>query len=232
MQLLVSVRDLTEARAAWAGGADLIDLKEPANGPLGMVSHAVFSEVICELGHPLSVQLSAALGEVGDWDGTEVHDLSGVNYCKLGLSRLSVAGGFSAWRRVRERIDRSAANPIRWIAVCYADFEAAAAPLPEDVLQEAIDSGCAGILFDTWNKSSGKLWEHLSPRVISVYLSQAHAAGLMTALAGKLGREDVRLARELGADVFAVRSAACSGGNRSGSICGQAVAELRQLINA
>ena len=34
-KLLVSVRSADEARAALAGGADLIDVKEPAHGPLG-----------------------------------------------------------------------------------------------------------------------------------------------------------------------------------------------------
>ena len=34
-QLLVSVRNATEAAAAVLGGADILDVKEPANGPLG-----------------------------------------------------------------------------------------------------------------------------------------------------------------------------------------------------
>ena len=38
MRLLVSVRDAAEAHAALAGGADIIDAKEPALGPLAPVS--------------------------------------------------------------------------------------------------------------------------------------------------------------------------------------------------
>jgi len=41
MRLLVSVRDASEARAALAGGAGIIDAKEPLNGPLGAVSSDV-----------------------------------------------------------------------------------------------------------------------------------------------------------------------------------------------
>src|SRR5205823_6162635 len=37
MRLLVSVRGSVEARAAVAGGADVIDAKDPARGPLGAV---------------------------------------------------------------------------------------------------------------------------------------------------------------------------------------------------
>ncbi len=36
--LLVSVRNEVEAEMAIGGGADLIDVKEPANGSLGMAS--------------------------------------------------------------------------------------------------------------------------------------------------------------------------------------------------
>ena len=36
VRLLVSVRNASEARAAINGGADVIDIKEPDHGPLGM----------------------------------------------------------------------------------------------------------------------------------------------------------------------------------------------------
>jgi uncharacterized protein (UPF0264 family) len=40
MQLLVSVADAREARAARLGGADVIDAKDPSRGALGSVSAA------------------------------------------------------------------------------------------------------------------------------------------------------------------------------------------------
>ena len=39
MQLLVSVSDGDEAAAALAGGADIIDAKDPVAGPLGAGDH-------------------------------------------------------------------------------------------------------------------------------------------------------------------------------------------------
>lgn len=38
MRLLVSVRDAGEARAALAGGAEIVDAKDPARGSIGAVS--------------------------------------------------------------------------------------------------------------------------------------------------------------------------------------------------
>ena len=45
-RLLVSVRSAAEARTALAGGADVIDVKEPAHGSLGRASTEVIREVI------------------------------------------------------------------------------------------------------------------------------------------------------------------------------------------
>ncbi len=67
-KLLVSVRSTDEVHAVIRGGADIVDVKEPNNGPLGNASaltveriSAVMTEKACE--QPLSV----ALGELVDW---------------------------------------------------------------------------------------------------------------------------------------------------------------------
>ena len=46
MQLLVSVRNEIEAVAAVAGGADIIDAKEPLAGALGAVSSEVLRAIV------------------------------------------------------------------------------------------------------------------------------------------------------------------------------------------
>ena len=46
MRLLVSVRSEEEARAALAGGAEIIDAKEPSRGALGAVEIGVLREIV------------------------------------------------------------------------------------------------------------------------------------------------------------------------------------------
>ena len=58
MRLLVSVRSAAEVGAAVAGGADIVDAKEPATGSLGAVSRRVLREIA--LGLPADVPLSIA----------------------------------------------------------------------------------------------------------------------------------------------------------------------------
>ena len=61
MRLLVSVRDAHEAHAALAGGADIIDAKEPALGPLAPVEPETLRAICAAV--PPAVALSVALGD-------------------------------------------------------------------------------------------------------------------------------------------------------------------------
>jgi uncharacterized protein (UPF0264 family) len=68
MALLVSVRSAAEAEAALAGGAALIDVKEPARGSLGRADEAVIRAVLGAVAGRRPV--SAALGELAEKKGT------------------------------------------------------------------------------------------------------------------------------------------------------------------
>src|SRR5256885_8033438 len=64
MRLLVSVRGSVEARAALAGGADVIDAKDPARGALGPVQRDRLAAIRRVGG--AARPLSAALGDAAD----------------------------------------------------------------------------------------------------------------------------------------------------------------------
>ncbi|HEX3498788.1 MAG TPA: (5-formylfuran-3-yl)methyl phosphate synthase, partial [Stellaceae bacterium] len=59
---LASVRSAEEALLALMGGADIIDVKEPASGALGRVDGAVLREIADVLGGRCTV--SATIGDV------------------------------------------------------------------------------------------------------------------------------------------------------------------------
>lgn len=91
--LLVSVRNAKEAMAALVGGADLIDVKEPLAGSLGAATPKTWQEIGEVVGG--EKPLSAALGELHDWDGslpnTPIAMLNGVfqSFEELPLGRSS-----------------------------------------------------------------------------------------------------------------------------------------------
>ena len=75
--LLVSVRSAAEAQTALAGGAALIDVKEPERGPLGRADDATVAEVVAAVASRCPV--SAALGEIR-W-GVPASPLEGFRRC-------------------------------------------------------------------------------------------------------------------------------------------------------
>ncbi len=227
--LLVSVRSEEEARAAVAGGAAIIDVKEPSGGSLGMAPSSTWRRVREVV--PPSTMVTVALGELADWVTTEPltipdQDWNGIDLCKVGL-----ADAGSAWRerwsQLRSRIPwHSSTRPEdrpNWVAVAYLDWEAARAPDPTSIIEAAATLDvCPGILFDTWDKSRRVAFGSEVERWIGL----AKEAGLFVAMAGSLDEATIRRLRTFGPDIFAVRGAACQGGDRNASIDPDRVARL------
>jgi uncharacterized protein (UPF0264 family) len=220
--LLVSVRSAVEARAAVEGGATIIDIKEPANGPLGRADASVWSDVRRVV--PREIPVSVALGELNDLDVDMLtsHDWSGISYRKIGL-----AGAGSDWAARWEMVrDRLAGPP--WVAVAYADWREAEAPEPAEVVAVALKvPDCVGLLVDTWDKSRrtplDESWSSIVARV--------RAAGKLVVLAGGLDRAAIQSLARLRPDYFAVRGAACFGGDRLAAIDPARVAALARLVS-
>ncbi len=234
MQLLVSVRNAAEALAALSGGADIIDLKEPTAGPLGMVDLSHQQDIFAAVTNTNNVRCppcSMALGEVADWATKNVAALPALRFAKLGLAGLrQVPEWPNQWTALRSQFDARAHQKIGWIAVSYVDDVAAQSPTPEQVVQQALQTGCCGVLFDTWDKSAGNLWSHLHRDELIRFVELAHAGGLLVAVAGRLQSADIPAAQQTGADIFAVRSAACRSGRRTNAVDVAHVMRLRERI--
>jgi uncharacterized protein (UPF0264 family) len=234
MRLLVSVRSAAEVAAAVAGGADIVDAKEPALGSLGAVSGRVLREIAHSL--PAGVPLSIAMGDPRNVAALEtaMAALDGLAptpsrvYVKIGLS----AAGDGAKALLGTLADLASRTAIRpsVVAVAYADHAAAGAPAPKMVVRLAAATGAEGVLLDTWGKDGGDLFHHLTEPALRAWIGQARAAGLLVALAGSLSIEGVRVVAELPADIVGVRGAACIGG-RGGVVSEGRVADLKAALS-
>jgi uncharacterized protein (UPF0264 family) len=234
MRLLVSVRSAAEVGAAVAGGADIVDAKEPAAGSLGAVSGRVLREIALSV--PAGVPLSIALGEPEDVAALEsamaaLHGLAprpSPAYVKIGFS----AAGDGAGALLSALVDLASRTPIRpsVVAVAYADYVAAGAPAPGTVARLAAAAGADGVLLDTWGKDGGDLFQYLAEPALHAWIDQVRAAGLLVALAGSLSIRGVRAVAELPADIVGVRGAACVGG-RTGVVSERRVAELKAALS-
>jgi len=260
-QLLVSVRDATEAAAALAGGADIIDVKEPRRGPLGMADVSQIEAVLRTVREQNpTMPVSVALGDAGDWHAEQCHVRlpAGLNYIKLGTASCS---SDDDWQSVWQSTCRQASHPITvvvaphdprstihdplagddprpstlhppplTIPVAYADWRLVASPSPADVVQLAIDAGCAGLLIDTFVKNGQRLFDWLDAGDLSRLAMTCHQSGLWLAAAGSLAISDLPTLSGTGIDIVGIRSAACHRGQRLEVIDSTAVAGFKQVL--
>ena len=149
-KLLVSVRNAAEAQDALFGGADLIDVKEPARGALGAADASVIAEVARAVGSRRPV--SAALGELVE--GHRLEPTPGLRFAKLGLAGCARRNDWIArWRHALGDFPPG----VTPVAVAYADWPTADAPDPWAVLSAARSLGCTAMLIDTFDKTAGSL---------------------------------------------------------------------------
>jgi (5-formylfuran-3-yl)methyl phosphate synthase len=232
MRLLVSVVSAQEARRALAGGADIIDVKDPGEGALGAPSPRVLEEVVRVVGGAAPV--SVALGDLPNLPHTAALAargavLSGADYVKVGLRGVRQLDDAAAVMcAVRDAVRVRGAR-VSVIAAAYADADALDPPAlaPASLPALVQRTGIAGVLVDTFVKDGRGLYGWLSESELTELILRTRAAGGTFAVAGQLHRGELR---RVAADVVGVRSAVCRGGDRAAELDGElvsaAVAEL------
>lgn len=215
--LLASVADLREMELARAGGADIVDLKQPAFGALGAWSTEALTAAVMlwkawgdQLGEAGRPALSATAGDqpmvpaLLRAAAQRVAD-TGVPLVKVGLSHS---------QHTNECIEALAplASRVRMIGVLFAD------EAPDFAILAALSrAGFAGVMIDTADKKSGALTDHLDPLTLGQFVAEARRHGLITGLAGSLRLEDIPVLVGVGADYLGFRGALCEGG-RTGAL--------------
>jgi uncharacterized protein (UPF0264 family) len=233
MKLLVSVVDADEARAAATAGADIVDVKNPAEGSLGAPPPAVIAGVRAAV--PAALPVSAAIGDLPNLPGTAALAAlgaarSGATFVKVGLWGASTEDDAVALLRAVSDSVADVPGAVV-VAAAYADARRVTpAPLaPERLPRVARAAGAGACLLDTAVKDGRGLLEWLPPAALATLVAEAHAVDLPVALAGALRADDLAVVRETDADIAGVRSAVCMDGRRSGRLD---PARVRALVGA
>ncbi len=218
-KLLVSVRSADEAMAALRGGADLIDVKEPLNGPLGKASDHVIAHVLDVVDGRRPV--SAAFGE---WCDDSLNDLVDprLTFVKWGLAgrRGQLAATYAA-------IGKCAGS--RAVLVHYADAELAKSPSLDELRERIAGGSVPLVLIDTVQKNGRSLLDWIAPPELSALIAHLHRFGTRVAVAGSLDASVIPHLVAMRPDWIAVRGAACVGG-RAGAVSEWKVAALADML--
>jgi (5-formylfuran-3-yl)methyl phosphate synthase len=234
LQLLVSVRSADEVGPALAGGADIIDAKEPGRGSLGAVDRDVLSGILQRV--PDDRGVSVALGDVSRPEevGAAIHGLelpqrTSPTYLKLGFAGVRSPDQIGLLIEHAVSVTSRMAASHRIVAVAYADSERARTMPPALIPSLAEAAGAAAVLLDTHGKDGRGLLEWLPSGALVDWVALARQAGLLAALAGSLRPRDLALVGQAHPDVVGVRGAVCSGG-RQGQVSEDRVRRFRLAL--
>lgn len=232
VRLLVSVVTPDEVEAAIAGGADIVDVKNPAEGSLGAPTPALLRAVRLRVTPP--VQVSAALGDAPHLPGTMALAAAGAAACGVDYLKIGLLGSARPEQALEllAAVRRAAAevNPrTRLVAVAYADASRVSALPPGELPSIARQAGVHGVMLDTAVKDGVSTLTVLGEVGVAAFFAEARALGLMTGVAGALGPADLGRAQRLGADIVGVRGSACEGG-RAGTVSATRVRALRTAL--
>ena len=239
--LLVSVRDASEAASALAGGAAIIDIKEPLRGSLGRAD----PEVIAAIAATVQAQApwTLACGELHE----EMH-AGGISIARHLAETLAILPALARppaavkigragmanrdWQEALNGVWNSLPIGLCRVAVAYSDWQCALAPPPLAIIQAAVQAGCVTLLIDTFDKSAAGILQGVGPDQLSKWMKAARAVGLQVAVAGRITIDEIPQIYGLHADVVALRSAVCSNGRtgrvqkdlvqRASTLCGMA----------
>jgi len=190
--LLVSVRDLSEAKVATNGGVDILDFKEPRRGALAACDPSLWRSAV----HAFpSMLLSAALGEGNEARMLAAQVPQGFRYIKVGPSGQQTTSVLtSLWDSVEQATHGCSTAEL--VPVAYADFHEAKCVTPGQVLDAVIASGRRRLLIDTFAKDGRSLLDHLTPESLRALLGRAREAGVWIALAGSVQLDSVHALAE------------------------------------
>jgi (5-formylfuran-3-yl)methyl phosphate synthase len=234
VKLLISPQNEKEASHAIAGGADIIDVKNPKEGPLG-ANYPWIIRSIRQLA-PENIEVSCTLGEVPNLPGSISLAALGaaslkVDYVKVGICGLKTSEeAINLIRCVTKAVKEFNSN-IKVVTVGYADADRINAIDSLIVPEITRKSGADIAMIDTAVKDGKNIFDFLSTSHVKKFVESAHDYGLKAALAGSLRKEDLSVVYDLSADIAGLRGAACTNNDRvTGEITKEKVEVLAQTI--
>jgi dihydroneopterin aldolase len=219
--LLASVTGPEEAALVLARGADIIDLKDASTGPLGALEPDVLRATVAAIAgrRPVSA-VTGNLPMEPDVIVAAVESTAAtkVDYVKVGLFR-------GPRREECIRALSSLAHRIKIVGVMFADSGADIA-----LVTIMVESGFAGAMLDTAEKSGGRLLDCMDIASLRDFVGACRAHGLMAGLAGSLEAPDVPRLLLLAPDYLGFRGALCAERDRTARIDPESVGIIRELI--
>jgi uncharacterized protein (UPF0264 family) len=229
MKLLISPINLEEAIAAYEGGADIVDVKNPKEGSLG----ANFPWIIRSVKESINSRkpISATIGDFNFKPGTASlaalgAAVAGADYIKVGLYDVQTE---EQALEMLVNITRSVKdyNPdLKVVASGYSDYERINSIDPQLLPAIGAKAGVDVVMVDTGIKDGRSTFEFMNEEELTRFTSAIREVGLESAIAGTLKFEDIPVLKRIQPDIIGVRGMVC-GGDRNSCIKAELVEKLK-----
>lgn len=222
IRLLASVRDSSEAVRAAAGGADIIDCKDPAEGALGALPAEIVRAIRASV--PPAIPVSATIGDVASDPEPVVRRVRAIAAAGPDLVKVGFFGVGDAQATIAALSQVPLAGS-RLVGVMLADRGIDLA-----LVAQMGRAGFAAVMLDTADKASPALPELVNGALLAAFLDSGRRAGLLVGLAGSLRLRHIPPLLALAPDVLGFRGALCHNEDRRAALDVDAMARIRAAI--
>jgi uncharacterized protein (UPF0264 family) len=234
IKLLVSPKNVSEAKITITSGVDYIDCKNPEEGSLGANFPWIITQMKELIPSNSHQKLSATIGDFPYLPGSASlaalgAAFSGADIIKVGLKGpQNLEEGIKMMKSVVKAV-KDFNKEIKIVAAGYADQKKLKkSPDPFLIPIIASESGSDIAMLDTYFKDGSNLFDFLNEDQLIEFSSIGKEHGVQIALAGNLRTSDINQIKKISPDIIGVRSVVCNNYDRiNGVIQGELIEELR-----
>ena len=237
IKLLISPKNIEEAKVVIASNIDYVDCKNPAEGSLGANFPWIIKSMKKLIPNGSNQLLSATIGDFPYLPGSASlaalgAAVSGADIIKVGLKGpKNEKQGVNLMKNVVKAVKNYNSN-IQVVAAGYADqSRMKCSPKFLEIPNIAAQSGAELAMLDTYIKDDKCIFDFLSINQLVKFREKAKELNLKVALAGKLKSNDIAKLKEIRPDVIGVRSMICEGFDRdNGTIKADLIETLKKEL--
>jgi uncharacterized protein (UPF0264 family) len=239
IKLLVSPRDLEEAKIVISCGVQFIDCKNPSEGSLGANFPWIIKSMKDLIPSDSSQLLSATIGDFPNLPGSASLAALGAAVSGADIIKVGIKGPKDELQGIKlmEKVVKSVKDYNKdklIVAAGYADqIRINSSPKFLMIPSIAAKAGADIAMLDTYIKDDKSLFDFLSIDQLNQFKEKARESNLQVALAGNLKLQDFKKIKQISPDIIGVRRIVCENYDRiNGTIQANLIEELKtELYN-
>jgi len=213
-------------------GADIIDLKDPAQGALGALPLEVITEVVAfiQAKDPSARRLtSATVGDLPMQPELMREQVLALLQTKVDIIKIGffadLNAGLADYQPCIDALMPIARSGTKLVAVLFAEYE-----YPPAVVSAIKNAGFYGVMLDTAEKNGNTFLDYFSADEIKAFAERVQAQGLLFGLAGSLNLQHVATVSEIAPDYMGFRGGVCMEHQRKAGLDSVKIRAIRRIM--